>query len=87
MMRWRRPGDAGRERAEHALLLLALRDLVLGDLQLGGETGTGRGRFAPLHDDKRFGYFGATSLKLNAERGIEGDFREALCALKGWTIG
>lgn len=88
VLRWSKPaGDGRRERAERALLLLALRDLVLGDLHLGGEGAVGRGRAAPRHEDGRFGWFGETELRLTPARGLAGDFREDLTALQEWAHG
>jgi len=83
-IRWSRPTDERRERAERALLLLALRDLVLGDLHVGGESAAGRGRLAPLHADGRFGYFGDQELRLTSTGGLAGDFRDDLHALQEW---
>lgn len=87
VLRWRRPSDTRQERAERALLLLALRDLVLGDLPLGGESAAGRGRLAPSHEDGRFGRFGDLELRLTTARGLEGDFSEDLEALREWCHG
>lgn len=88
VMRWKNPDrDERRERAERALLLLALRDLVLGDLHLGGEGAVGRGRVGPRHEDGRFGWFGETELRLTPARGLAGDFRADLTALQEWAHG
>lgn len=95
VLRWRKPPPRTerreraerREQAERALLLLALRDLVLGDLHIGGEGAVGRGRVAPRHEDGRFGWFGDTELRLTPARGLDGDFRADLTALREWAHG
>jgi len=85
-VRWQRPEkEPERERAERALLLLVLRDLALGDLRVGGEVATGRGRFRPRHNDGRFGTFGDVELKLTAQGGLAGDFQADLLALRERT--
>lgn len=84
ILRWTLPLDATRQAAERAMLLLVLRDLALGDLTLGGEGGTGRGRFAPMHGDGGFGQFGSLKLCLTSQRGLVGNFEEDLQALQGW---
>jgi hypothetical protein len=88
VLRWRKPpeGDPARECAERGLLLLTLRDMALGDLHLGGESATGRGRVAPLHEDGTFGSFGQQSLKLTTAGGLEGVFDMDLEALAAWTF-
>lgn len=50
-----RERGAAPEVAERALLLLALRDLACGDLTVGGEGGSGRGRLAPRNTPGRLG--------------------------------
>lgn len=84
-LRWR-PDDRC-EGAERALLLLALRDLALGDLPIGGEIGTGRGRLAPRHADGTFGRFGAIPLQLTTAGGLAGDFNADLRALQEYGHG
>jgi hypothetical protein len=87
---WQRPpakSDPKREGAERALLLLALRDLALGHIAVGGESATGRGRFGPAGRNGEFGRFDGQALVLT-ESGLASSERWAndLTALTSWEV-